>query len=489
MSKEELLTRINAESATLAATKLAFKAELEAKGLTPTDVFASYAPLIESITGGTVTVQDSKTVTFNGVTVEIGPDEGYDGIRKVILSGDPNLRDINIVDAITMYGVMGSAKVAVSDGTEWPFPAPVDPENPQPGEVPGKDKFDDEADEDTDTDDYIVLADDKGNITVGYLSAGEGGLYDYGGVKFHAFPEWDVEAYPHAYAFKNEWGAYYFYAFDAPVVYVSDKEIRTTKLPVRYVSCCENDGGYSLWSDPAPNVESAVRTFYSLPIWLNTPLTDAEGNVIMSASTHTPIGFTIVDYDTASTEFRASEWERIAYHTTGTDAGKITKDVFDNIHSGGWNYLKHLRGCSRERLHYYGVEIWPNLGGNIASWETTFEGDITADYRGTGSFGYTSGMINAPTPGVAFGYGQHGTFYRITFGGKTYICARRSIGLMLDDTIGNRYLKSNEDNVANGIVDPDNGLDFCLFDAVNNWYLYTRNPGTYHIKIEKAVDI
>lgn len=70
--------------------------------------------------------------------------------------------------------------------------------------------------------------------------------------------------------------------------------------------------------------------------------------------------FVITGYDPITTEFKAKGWRRLSYHTTGEQAGTWTYDDFTDTESGGWNYLKNIRSCSREKLYYNGYEVWPN---------------------------------------------------------------------------------------------------------------------------------
>ena len=70
--------------------------------------------------------------------------------------------------------------------------------------------------------------------------------------------------------------------------------------------------------------------------------------------------FEITWYDPVTTEFRAKGWRRVSYHTTGEHADTYTTDDFTTQESGGWNYLKNIRMCTRAALYYNGVEIWPN---------------------------------------------------------------------------------------------------------------------------------
>lgn len=75
--------------------------------------------------------------------------------------------------------------------------------------------------------------------------------------------------------------------------------------------------------------------------------------------------FEITYYDPVTTEFRARGWRRVSYHTTGEHAGTYTTDDFTTQESGGWNYLKNIRVCTREKLYYNGVEIWPNANSPV----------------------------------------------------------------------------------------------------------------------------
>ena len=70
--------------------------------------------------------------------------------------------------------------------------------------------------------------------------------------------------------------------------------------------------------------------------------------------------FEITFYDPVTTEFRARGWRRVSYHTTGEHAGKYTRGNFRTEESGGWNYLKNIRMCTREKLYYNGMEVWPS---------------------------------------------------------------------------------------------------------------------------------
>lgn len=80
--------------------------------------------------------------------------------------------------------------------------------------------------------------------------------------------------------------------------------------------------------------------------------------------------FTITSYDPITTEFKATGAIRMAYHTTGESVGTWTLDDFTSAESGGWNYIKNIRSCTREKLYYTidgtAYEVWPNSAWGAA---------------------------------------------------------------------------------------------------------------------------
>lgn len=75
--------------------------------------------------------------------------------------------------------------------------------------------------------------------------------------------------------------------------------------------------------------------------------------------------FTITSYDPITTEFKTTGAIRMAYHTTGESAGTWTLDDFTSAESGGWNYLKNIRSCTRDALYYGEYEVYPD-----SAWDT-----------------------------------------------------------------------------------------------------------------------
>lgn len=87
--------------------------------------------------------------------------------------------------------------------------------------------------------------------------------------------------------------------------------------------------------------------------------------------------FTITEFNLSTTDFKASGWRRLSYHVNGPLAGTWTYDDFSTEASGGMNYIKNIRSCSREKLYYNGVEIWPNMAGKL--WNIQKYGDSNGD--------------------------------------------------------------------------------------------------------------
>ena len=108
------------------------------------------------------------------------------------------------------------------------------------------------------------------------------------------------------------------------------------------------DGAVDGLLPPGDTVDNKVDKFV---------LESADGNVTIAYMMGED--FTITSYNHATTEFKAIGWIRLSYHTTGEHAGKFTLDDFRTVESGGWNYLKNIRYCSRNALYYNGVQIWP----------------------------------------------------------------------------------------------------------------------------------
>lgn len=69
--------------------------------------------------------------------------------------------------------------------------------------------------------------------------------------------------------------------------------------------------------------------------------------------------FRITEFNPATTDFKATGWRRLSWHTTGEKAGTWSYDDFSASTSGGGNYLKHIISSTRKNLYFSGMNVWP----------------------------------------------------------------------------------------------------------------------------------
>lgn len=317
------------------------------------------ANAISGLSGGTY---QEKTATPTGEQFDVLPDDGYDALSKVTVAGDSALKPWNIPEGTTIYGVVGTAKLAVS--TDPPADLPVSKDDADAALV------ENDATADTSAYDLMVLAQDDGNITYCYLDKGNGKCL-YNGVELPEINSvWtDKETYPYAFIFKKRDTTDYFCGLvltlepmlktweDSSGTNVTIKASNTNYSVYRLLTA-ESTG----WTFINNLTNSTMAVTGENNIWCNTDILNEDGTVYLAKSDPVPSGgFTITSYDPITTEFKANGWRRLSYHTTGEQAGTWTYDDFTDTESGGWNYLKNIRSCSREKLYYQGVEVWPNM--------------------------------------------------------------------------------------------------------------------------------
>ena len=387
MTLTEAQTQFNSLADRLSAAKAAQKAALAALGRTPTDVWDTYPDELRAVTGGTGNYQESKTVTADPAGMTILPDEGYSGMLKAIIAAEPNFQPWNLVDGIEAWGITGTARPYVKPGgTDWP-------------DVPATEEEMDEAVQEDDADapieDKMVLVDNEGNITTGYLyTAPDSGLMVYNG-RVHpdiasVYTDEVKAEYPYAYICQHmAWRR----------LILSDTQLCAahTDLGWNYLNSNGAEVNYQVYDwkndfdsgwEYVGEYTNALNSSFEI-LWSNADVYSVEGALFMAGSA--PIeydGFTITAYDPTTTEFRAVGWRRVSKHTTGELAGQITKDDFTRTESGGWNYLKNIRSCTRDKLYYKGYEVWPDdseyrasLGGNKVDWDCTIpENPVYAQY-------------------------------------------------------------------------------------------------------------
>lgn len=358
MTLTEAQTQFNALADRLSAAKAAQKAALAALGRTPTDVWDTYPDELRAVTGGTGNYQESKTVTADPAGMTILPDEGYSGMLKAIIAAEPNFQPWNLVDGIEAWGITGTAKPAVS--TAPPTNLPVDKDDADTAYEDATGAAPTEAD-------YFILADNDGNITYGYMQSASTALYN--GVELPDINavRTNKETYPYAYM-------YYFSSSDLRLLLTNKAIISvdaSTNVGIRFPASTtyliyKSAPVGSAWSyvnkvtTSSSNLTAAVNTDDFL--WCNESIVSTDGVVVFAASDPIPVGggFTITYYDHSTTEFKATGWTRLSYHTTGDSAGTWTLDDFTSAESGGWNYLKNIRSCTRDKLYYKGYEVWPD---------------------------------------------------------------------------------------------------------------------------------
>jgi len=390
------LSRFTNAAADLAKAKVNQKDALTALGQTVDDDWSTYPEKLSAVSGATV--QDSKTVEPNPAGMEILPDDGYGAMLKVILAAEPNFQPWNIAAGIEIWGKTGTARPYVKPGgTDWP-------------DVPATEEEMDEAvtedDADAPVEDKFVLMDNEGNVTTGYLyTEPDSGLMVYGGA---VLPDVDdvwtdevKETHPYAAIAPGTMGIPTLYLSSEKFVYSQElKEQLGQDLCVAPEGATIREYAWSWgwadqlpaeWTQPIDRVSSGTSPYLSVK-WTSHDILHEDGSVYLAASTPTEYdGFQITWYDPLTTEFKAIGWRRVSKHTTGEDAGKITRDNFTRTESGGWNYLKNIRSCTREALYYKGVEVWPRrfaitqdaLAGSYSSADV---GSVSFD---VGNFPYT----------------------------------------------------------------------------------------------------
>ena len=355
-------------------TKASLQAALRSKGQSTTGlVFKDWPPLVGNTAGEGGTLQE-KTAIPAATDVTVEPDDGIAGLLKVLIEADINHKPYNIMDGITIHGVTGTAKPYVVPGdSTWPFP---DADDEDPESPPTEDAMDEAAQEDdpeVNTEDKMVLVDNNGNITVGYLyTEPDSGLMVYGGAVLPELPETE---YPYIVVHRHLFSENQFFVDMLSMRPISNgTHVLVTPAvgtSLQYKRYRYDSDGESVWElvldetlqGNGINSHYVCSVGYNVEKWANFDILNADGTVYFpkSADPTEYDGFQITWYDPVSTNFKAVGWRRVSKHTTGEDAGTITKDDFTRQESGGWNYLKNIRSCTREKLYYKGVEIWPNM--------------------------------------------------------------------------------------------------------------------------------
>lgn len=194
-----------------------------------------------------------------------------------------------------------------------------------------------------------------------------------------------------------------------------------------------------------------------------------------------PSGFTITSYDPITTNFSAVGWRRLSYHTTGELAGQWTYDDFSTTASSGGNFLKNIVQCSREKLYYKGVEVWPVPFRN-ATWETLFDGTVKTSY--IAPYLHLADLARpSPTLGYVF---AEGDVIKITVNGTSNI-------FVAEKTASGVFYVGNYDVYNQANSDEFDGYPYFVKASMASSgtnYLFrfaSRESGTYAVTIEKEV--
>lgn len=244
----------------------------------------------------------AKTAVPSNVDVEVTPDDGYAALSAVTIAEALNLKPWNIRKGKTLFGVTGTADIAVT--TEVPSDIPVNKDDADTayeeavGSAP--------KDEDGNDLDMMTLADDNGNITYGYFLQGAAngsanGTCLYNGVELPDINTvWtDKETYPYAVIVKRLIARMYYLYFsqNAPTVTNSVISITGDSLYYHtYISGGTEWAGGSSVSDVSWELGTAMND--SQVKWSNHDILNTDGTVYLAASDPIPLDYnTIIRWD------------------------------------------------------------------------------------------------------------------------------------------------------------------------------------------------
>ena len=189
-------------------------------------------------------------------------------------------------------------------------------------------------------------------------------------------------------------------------------------------------------------------------------LEDENGNLTRCYLYNNPdTPFTITEYDSESTEFKATGWLRVAYHTTGEYARQVTIDDFRTTASGGWNYLKNIRETTRGILYFNGEQIWPTKPTSADNYLTFASADSfnIATYNSKKSW---NGMLYYSTDAETWAIWDGSTAIESAERDgehQLYVCGKLN-SVISNNTTSNRWVLSGSNISCNGNI--ENLLDY-----------------------------
>lgn len=351
MSLQDKMTEFNLLSSQLSETKANQKAALEALGQSPTDDWSTYPDLLRAAQAGG-NYQDEKTVEADPAGMTIVADDGYNGLLKLIIAADPNFQPWNLVEGIEAWGKVGTAKLAVVDTIPDDYVS-EDPDNPTPGTVEDADDQYNEKYNESPSEDMMILVDNDGNTTYGFFATPD---FDDGGIELYN-GEVTTEL-------NSSMGC----AMSDMLSLTQEPECVSKGCifhiilddQIYEISSCGNGFVGELDEDGSLVFDNCPIALFVMSPYLFV-LSKEAGTYSLSVASSENAQFEITNYSPITTDFSAIGWRRLSYHTTGELAGTWTLDDFFEEASAGWNYLKNIRYCSRKKLYWGSVEVWPNF--------------------------------------------------------------------------------------------------------------------------------
>lgn len=336
-------------------TKESIKAAIVNKGVTVPDnaTFRSYADLIAQIEGSAAPNLEAVTVVPTGNAFIRTPSPGYNGISSVTVEGDANLSPENIAKGIIIYGVKGTKASNPSLQTAVITPTGEDITR-YPDTAQGYEGFN-----------SVIVEGDPNlvpeNIARGVTIYGVEGVHAAAGENVVLS---SITVTPTGEDFTEN--AAEGCGFDSVTV-----EGDVNLAPQNIVSGITIYGVTGTAGETSTDVPSEYQSKWSEAQSIynsNTGETAPSDFAILESNGDVTFvfflsNFQVTEYNANTTDFKAIGFRRVSYHKVGNEW--IYSD-FSSEASTGANYIKNIRYCTRDRLYYGEIQIYP------ANFSTTY---------------------------------------------------------------------------------------------------------------------
>ena len=336
-------------------TKESIKAAIVNKGVTVPDdaTFRSYADLIAQIEGSAAPNLEAVTVVPTGNAFIRTPSPGYNGISSVTVEGDANLSPENIAKGIIIYGVKGTKASNPSLQTAVITPTGEDITR-YPDTTQGYEGFN-----------RVIVEGDPNlvpeNIARGVTIYGVEGAHAAAGENVVLS---SITVTPTGEDFTEN--AAEGCGFDSVTV-----EGDVNLAPQNIVSGITIYGVTGTAGETSADVPSEYQSKWSEAQSIynsNTGETAPSDFAILESNGDVTFvfflsNFQVTEYNANTTDFKAIGFRRVSYHKVGNEW--IYSD-FSSEASAGANYIKNIRYCTRDRLYYGEIQIYP------ANFSTTY---------------------------------------------------------------------------------------------------------------------